>query len=173
MTTTYTVTVTDSKGCTKTDAVAVTVNPLPTVDAGADVIICLETSTTLSAVGSGGTPGYTYLWSNGANTATTSVSPAITTTYTVTVTDSKGCTATDQVKVTVEDRAKVGDYVWFDSNKDGIQDANETGINGVLVTLYNAATNTVVASTTTATNAGLDGYYQFNVCKGEYYIIFW
>jgi hypothetical protein len=35
-TTTYTVTVTHPNGCTDTDQVVVTVNPLPTVDAGAD-----------------------------------------------------------------------------------------------------------------------------------------
>ncbi|MBK9687024.1 MAG: hypothetical protein IPO65_04440 [Saprospiraceae bacterium] len=101
VTTTYTVTVTDSKGCTKTDAVVVTVNPLPSVDAGADREICYGFSSTLTAVGSGGTPGYTYLWSNGATTASTSVSPTVTTTYTVTVTDTKGCTSTDAVTVTV------------------------------------------------------------------------
>ncbi|MBK9687025.1 MAG: hypothetical protein IPO65_04445 [Saprospiraceae bacterium] len=101
VTTTYTVTVTDSKGCTKTDAVVVTVNPLPSVDAGADKEICYGFSSTLTAVGSGGTPGYTYAWSNGATTANTSVSPIVTTTYTVTVTDTKGCTSTDAVVVTV------------------------------------------------------------------------
>ncbi len=100
-TTTYTVTVTDSKGCTSTDAVIVTVNPLPSVDAGADREICNGFSSTLTAVGSGGTPGYTYAWSNGVNTASQTVSPTATTTYTVTVTDSKGCTSTDAVKVIV------------------------------------------------------------------------
>ena len=39
-TTTYTVTGTDASGCTATDAVDVTVNALPTVDAGADVAVC-------------------------------------------------------------------------------------------------------------------------------------
>ena len=40
---------------------------------------------------SGGTAPYTYLWSNGAVTATISVSPTIATTYSVTVTDALGC----------------------------------------------------------------------------------
>ncbi len=100
-TTTYTVTVTDSKGCTAIDQVIVTVNPVPTANAGADQIICAGLSANLSATASAGTPGYTYLWSNGATTAATSVSPVATTTYTVTVTDSKGCTAVDQMVVTV------------------------------------------------------------------------
>ncbi|MBK8701086.1 MAG: hypothetical protein IPN29_16720 [Saprospiraceae bacterium] len=101
VTTTYTVTITDSKGCIKTDAVVVTVNPLPEVNAGPDVEICYGFSSTINAVGSGGTPGYTYVWSNGATTASTTVSPLVTTTYTVTITDSKGCIKTDAVVVTV------------------------------------------------------------------------
>ena len=47
---TYTVTVTDVNGCTKTDAVDVTVNALPTVDAGADQGICLGGNISLSAL---------------------------------------------------------------------------------------------------------------------------
>ena len=45
---TYTVTGTDANGCSNTDAVDVTVNALPTVDAGADVTICNGGSVTLS-----------------------------------------------------------------------------------------------------------------------------
>jgi serine-aspartate repeat-containing protein C/D/E len=33
-------------------------------------------------------------------------------------------------------RASLGDYVWEDTNADGIQDGTETGINGVTVTLF-------------------------------------
>jgi len=100
-TTTYSVTVTDSKGCTAVDQVVVTVNPAPSANAGTDLIICAGQTANLSATASAGTPGYTYSWSNGANTANTSVSPVATTTYSVTVTDSKGCTATDQVVVSI------------------------------------------------------------------------
>jgi 5-hydroxyisourate hydrolase-like protein (transthyretin family)/protocatechuate 3,4-dioxygenase beta subunit len=60
--------------------------------------------------------------------------------------------------------ASVGDYVWFDTNQDGIQDANEVGLGGVLVTLYDN-TNTAVASTITKP----DGSYIFtNVTPGDY-----
>ncbi len=31
----------------------------------------------------------------------------------------------------------LGDYVWYDSNKDGKQDSTEKGIKGVKVTLQN------------------------------------
>ena len=50
-TATYTVTGTDANGCTATDAVDVTVNALPTVDAGTDQTVCSGTAVTLTASG--------------------------------------------------------------------------------------------------------------------------
>ncbi|WP_314212462.1 SdrD B-like domain-containing protein [uncultured Actinomyces sp.] len=40
--------------------------------------------------------------------------------------------------------ASIGDYVWFDANKDGIQDADEYGVTGVTVTLTDGAGNPVI-----------------------------
>jgi len=64
---------------------------------------------------------------------------------------------------------KVGDRVWYDSNKNGRQDQGENGIGGVIVKLYRVGNDTAVAETkTTAT-----GIYSFeNISAGEYYIIF-
>ncbi|HEX3557099.1 MAG TPA: SdrD B-like domain-containing protein [Thermoanaerobaculia bacterium] len=60
--------------------------------------------------------------------------------------------------------ASVGDRVWLDSNANGVQDAGESGINGVTVELLNAS-NTVVGSTTTSG----DGSYTFsNLMGGNY-----
>ena len=96
-TTTYTVTGTDVNGCVNTDQVVVTVNALPVINAGADVAICIGSSTTISASG-----GSTYYWNQGLGTgASHTVSPTSTTTYTVTGTDVNGCVSTDQVVVTV------------------------------------------------------------------------
>jgi N-acetylneuraminic acid mutarotase len=65
--------------------------------------ICIGSSATLNAVASGGTPGYSYLWSTGGNTQSITVSPTITTSYTVTVTDDVNCVVTSQpVIVTVQ-----------------------------------------------------------------------
>ena len=96
-TTTYTVTGTDGNGCQNTDNVTVTVNALPTVDAGADASICIGNSTTITATGAS-----TYSWdqSLGAG-ASHSVSPTANTTYTVTGTDGNGCVNTDAVTITV------------------------------------------------------------------------
>lgn len=96
-TTTYEVTGTDANSCVNTDQVTVTVNPLPTINAGADVAICSGASTTLSATG-----GSTYSWDNSLGSgASHTVSPTATTTYEVTGTDVNSCVNTDQVTVTV------------------------------------------------------------------------
>ncbi|MEV4776667.1 SdrD B-like domain-containing protein [Microbacterium sp. LWH12-1.2] len=50
----------------------------------------------------------------------------------------------------------IGDFVWLDEDRDGIQDAGEAGIAGVKVELLNAAGD-VVATVTT----GADGSYLF------------
>lgn len=94
-TTTYTVNGTDAAGCTGADAITVTVNPVPIVNAGIDQIVCAGTAVTLTATGAS-----TYSWDNGVTNGV-SFSPVATTTYTVTGTSTAGCVATDQVTVTV------------------------------------------------------------------------
>ncbi|PNQ73034.1 hypothetical protein C1T31_08550 [Hanstruepera neustonica] len=95
-TTTYSVVVT-SNGCTSSDTVEVTVEPNVTVtaNAGQDVSICENDSTTLTASG-----GSSYQWSTGATTQSITVSPNSTTTYTVTVSEGE-VSDSDSVTVTV------------------------------------------------------------------------
>lgn len=78
--------------------VAVTINALPTVNAGSDVLVCSNnTSEQVTLTGSGSAT--TYAWNNGVTNATP-FSVGTTTTYTVTGTDVNGCANTDQVVVT-------------------------------------------------------------------------
>ncbi len=64
--------------------------------------------------------------------------------------------------------ASVGNFVWEDLNKNGIQDEGEIGIEGVTVNLY-ACGGQLVGSTTT--NGA--GYYLFsNLVPGSYYLQF-
>jgi len=97
---TYSVTVTDSNGCTTTCSATLTVNPLPTVSVNSSAI-CAGGSTILTATTGASAPN--YLWSpGGATTASITVSPASTTIYTVTVTDgSTGCANSGSGTVTV------------------------------------------------------------------------
>ncbi|MEO5645257.1 MAG: gliding motility-associated C-terminal domain-containing protein [Bacteroidia bacterium] len=93
----YTVTVTGSDGCVQTQtvtltqptAVAVTTNSIPEN--------CGDASGSASAGTSGGSPGYTYLWSNADINDT--ISNLTAGAYTVTVTDANGCTSGSTVTV--------------------------------------------------------------------------
>lgn len=68
----------------------------------------------------------------------------------------------------------IGDYVWFDADKDGIQDPDEPGVNGVTVELYNWTLDRVkVAETVTTAHSGKDGWYSFyNLPCGLYRVKF-
>ena len=62
----------------------------------------------------------------------------------------------------------IGDYVWFDTDKDGTQDAAETGLAGVTVNLLDAEGKVIVSTTTDA-----NGKYLFsNLSSGTYQVQF-
>ena len=60
----------------------------------------------------------------------------------------------------------LGNRVWLDTNKNGIQDPGENGIGGICVNLYDEQGN-LLQKTTTDTN----GYYGFNVEKSQTYTL--
>lgn len=98
---TYLVTIKNSIGCSAATYTNVTVNALPTVNAGLDAITCSNKKIQLNASGA-----TTYKWSPGKllNDSTLSnplANPQLTTTYTVTGTSLKGCKSKDSVKISV------------------------------------------------------------------------
>lgn len=106
-TTVYTVTGTDANGCSSTGNVTVTVNALPTANAGSDITVCQIENVTITENGVG---NISWTWSANPTDATLSgqeelhqiiVMPSQTTTYTVTVTNAQNCTSTDNVVVTI------------------------------------------------------------------------
>jgi len=106
--------------CVYSDTVCITVDPLPIANAGPDVTIFENTSTTLNASG-----GTTYSWTPSTGLSDTSIfnpvaSPSVTTTYYVTVTSANGCSATDSVIVTVLPNIKFPDGI--SPNGDGKND---------------------------------------------------
>ena len=98
----------------------------------------------------------------------------------VTITQSDGCTFTGSFAVDFSGGAKgyvgnisslgaIGDYVWEDTNKDGIQDDDEFGVPDVTVNLLDANGTTTLATTTT----GEAGDYLFpNLVAGTYIVEF-
>ncbi|GAA3622474.1 LamG-like jellyroll fold domain-containing protein [Flavivirga jejuensis] len=169
-TTTYSVTVSD--GVTSdNDDVIVTVNTLPTADAGSDVTINNGDSTTLTATGGG-----TYLWSTGATTASIAVSPIATTTYTVTVTQN-GCSSDDDVIVTVNsvgctysvlnsEGFESGWGIWNDGGSDSYRNPNATyATTGTYSMRLRDNTSTSVGTTD---NLDLTAYEEITVDFGYY-----
>jgi len=92
---TYTATDNNPAGCSGSDQVTVTVNPLPVVNAGNDTLICSGISLTLTGQGA-----VSYVWDNSVINGI-SFTPASTATYNVVGTDVNGCVNSDQVMVSV------------------------------------------------------------------------
>lgn len=89
---TYMVTITDANLCTTTASVVLTDPEGLDVNVTAPTITCGGTATgTATAIVTGGTGSYTYMWSDGQTTQT--AVNLIAGTYSLTVTDANGCTA--------------------------------------------------------------------------------
>jgi hypothetical protein len=64
---------------------------------------------------------------------------------------------------------RIGDLVWLDANRDGIQSPGETGINGVTLTLKDPSNTTIATTTSGLGPLGQAGYYSFSgLCAGRY-----
>lgn len=101
-TSSYSLTIEDTYGCTSSDEFVVTVNDFIDFNIP-DKDICRGTTTEI-----GVNPIYTsYLWTTGETTANISVSPLSSTPYSVTVTDFNGCQGTATSNVTVLDNLAI------------------------------------------------------------------
>jgi len=167
----YTVTVTDDNGCTDEETFIIEEGAVVTVVISDDDRVCAAGNElgTLTVEVTQGTGPYTYLWSNGQEEAT--ATDLEVGTYTVTVTDTEtGCMAVASADV-IDDSdacAELGNYVWVDTDNDGIQDSDEEGLEGVTVNLKDE-NGVVIATTTTDEN----GFYLFSgLAPGTYSVQF-
>ncbi len=104
-------------------------------------------------------------------------------------TDSNGLTATSsalsggQFDLTLDSGfwipgVSIGDFVWSDADRDGVQDAGEPGLAGVTVTLYQADGSTAVTTNMfgqplSPVTTGVDGKYEFaDLPAGQYLVKF-
>ncbi|MFN8354638.1 MAG: SdrD B-like domain-containing protein [Spirosomataceae bacterium] len=144
----YSVTVQGSNSCTGSATVSVAVKALPivgvTTSSPTTKPACEGIPVTVTATG-----GDNYAWSGPNNFTATGATPTISNTttgtsgtYSVTVTGSNSCSASSTVSISVQKCfGSIGDYVWKDKDKDGIQDSDEVGVPGVTVELYNTDIN--------------------------------
>lgn len=95
---TYTVTITNSYGCTNTASSNVTMFPRPVANITGNAVICPGGSTQLTV-----NPNAQYLWSTGESTQSVNVTPENNTSYSVTITDEQGCTNQTSFNVEIEE----------------------------------------------------------------------
>ncbi len=167
---TYTVTVTDSHGCTGTDDQAIIVNPLPTVAAiTGPASVCVGLTIALSDLTTGG------VWSSSDMTkATVNVSGVVmgvadglaTIKYTVRP-DGNGCSnsVTHDVTVTPSNNAISGTLLY--------NNAAHSPMDSVTLKLYKSEGSSWIYQGTwlTAKGSSSTGYYEFSgLCNGDYKI---
>ena len=176
---TYTVTVTDAAGCTATAQVSIAASLPPNVVIVASINANCSTPGSATASVNGGTPAYTYIWSNAAHETTATAVNLPAGTYTVTVTDANQCTATASVTIgSTNNGIRIGDWVWFDDDQNGFQHPTlELGVPDITVMLVKAGPDGIFGNAddvtvgTTTTNAA--GNYFFDcVTPGTYILMF-
>jgi hypothetical protein len=88
----YTATVMDANGCSLSHSTYIQQSPQISVNITPTDATCIQNDGAVTAFGAGGTPPYSYSWSNGPNTQSqTNIPPG---SYTATVTDANGCIGT-------------------------------------------------------------------------------
>ncbi len=88
---------TDVFGCSDADSILISQYPSPTVQLGADTLICGPGPLILNA----GNQGSNFIWNTGGSAQLETVTTSGT--FDVQVTDSNGCAATDTIAVTISD----------------------------------------------------------------------
>jgi len=86
--------------------------------------------------------------------------------------------ASEPIKVGIAVQAPLppacGNFVWLDSNGNGLQDTSEKGLNGVRVDMIRSDGSVVDSTLTTNDATGNPGFYQFtNLTPGTFYALFY
>lgn len=147
---TYTVTVTDSVGCSKTSSVIITQPTALTLKPTSKEATCIDTDGAAGVLVTGGTSPYTYLWTpGGSNSASiTDLKPGI---YSVLITDGNGCVDSNKITVGLDKTLNV-----TLSGLDSI-------CNGQTITINVSGANSYVWSTgSTSTSITLSPTYNTN-----------
>jgi hypothetical protein len=133
VTTSYYLKETSATGCSNTDTVVVTVNPLPAANAGGNHSICNGSGIQLGAAS---VSGHTYSWtSNPAGFSSTAsnptVTPSVQTTYYITETNTvTGCSNKDSAVITVNQKPAIPDVLHFTACANSTQEFHATVSNG-------------------------------------------
>jgi len=146
---TYSVVVTDSKGCTTSCQASLLVDAQILVSVNSAERCSDGPAQTLTASPSGGSGGFTFLWNTGATTQSIDVTAAGT--YSVVVTDSLGCSAGNSGTLTVNPKPVITiDTVACSTSSSITLTAHSTGGTGAVTFVWDdgtvGATRTVNAT---------------------------
>ena len=152
---TYTATVTDGNNCTALTTANITQPTALTATGNIVNAVCNGATGSASVVPTGGTAPYTYLWDNGATTATTNLTAG---THSVTITDAHGCNKTlNNINVT-QPTALVANVTQTSSPCSGIGSGSATATAVGGVPPYNFAwSNGQTSASLSNLNAGAYG----------------
>ena len=91
-------------------------------------------------------------------------------TYTITYSNGSGCSVSEDLILNVMEYAKVGDFVFYDENANGIQDTDEEGLPNVTVKLFKVGDSEPINTKTTSET----GHYLFDQVEPNqsYYVVF-
>lgn len=173
---TYSVTVTDNRGCQVNASYTVN-EPLPlTLSATITDVICNGDSTgEINTSVSNGTAPYTYLWSNGSTSATLSNVPAGN--YTLQVTDDNGCTINDSYTISenpaITSTGTIYNPTCFSSTPDGaVKVTASGGIPGYSYlwdtgstsdSIFNITTGSYIVTITDAVNCSVNDTFDVSI----------
>lgn len=88
--------------------------------------------------------------------------------YFATITDIKGCSA--EAQYLIPQFARIGDFVWFDENRNGVQDSLEAGVEGIEISVSGISYFGTTLDKSISSDAS--GKYGFDLPPGEYQLTF-
>jgi hypothetical protein len=150
---TYSVTVSDANGCARSEQIELIPYPQPSCQIQLLNPIIVGNDAALRVNLSSGTAPFSMLWSTG-ETGNTIVG-LDTGAYSVTITDANACRSVCHYQIVFT--GGIGNLVWLDNNKNGLQDSGEPGVSGVRIKALDES-GEIVDSTITDIN----GRYVFN-----------
>ncbi len=168
-------------GCSaQSSTINISINALPTADAGSNQSICEDDGLVLDGSASGGTAGYTFNWT-GPNgyVANDTEDPDLGTadlneegTYILTVIDSKGCQDTDEVEVSLDelpqDQTVVAENTEYCEASTGVRIYLQNSEAGVTYQLQDAGDNPVGSDVVAD---GVSTVEWTNVASGTYHVV--
>lgn len=121
---TYFVTVTDANGCTTSQALSLSQPTAVATQVTTTDNVCFgDSAGTIRVLVAGGTPFYSFAWSNGAPDLPTQEGLGAGT-YTLTVTDANGCETTENIAITAPSSAIAASFNLMDASCYGERDGS-------------------------------------------------